>query len=166
MVPDGITASGIQKWIRGSGLFRRMAVFMETGPLTDAHWQGITLVESIDTITPITVQVVKPSSTLAADMDPFTPLPTFGSGGPPLSINDGDTPPVGVWTFLCNPNNAPTVTVSFAEAFTTIAGRNGLTDAAINASASPSVPYTFTLPANRMALLVYIGTNKYYLRIW
>lgn len=150
----GVTASDVQKMIRGNGLFRSMIrTFLNDWTMTDVHWQNFTNVSSNSN--PINITIAKPSDTLVSGIVPFAPV----SGG-----NDRG-PPCGIWTMIINNNNPSVVTLLFgvggeAGAQVTGMGADGLWFGQNNGSV--------TIPKGRTCLLMYLGTSSirdYYVNI-
>ena len=155
--PASTSASTIQGWIRGSGLFRRCLALMDHTDVNDSHWQSFLLVPYLSG-SPLGINVYPPSAELAGSMTPYTPFSELQN-----NWNGTINPPCGAWTLIMNVANTAQVTIHFPQQMSNVVGYNAVTGQSISTTGTP----TYTLPQNRMALLVYIGSNRnYWLYIW
>lgn len=148
----GPDASTIQSWIRGSGLFRRIALVIGPMTMTDEFWQSFILMSVLPG--DHTLNVVQPSNTLGVNMVPFTaPADEF------IQEEQSDTPPRGVWTVIMNTaQGGGSATVRFGEDFTTVYGIDQS-----GASGPWTTVKTVTLAPGRMLFIAYVGDRRYYI---
>lgn len=146
VVPDGITETGIQSWIRGNGLFRPVFNVMEDINTSDKHWQCILSTLYITFPAPVTINVIPPTSALGDAMDPYAvPDPTLFAVAKPA----------GAYMYIVNPNNTNTITVNF-PAPALVTGYNGTSYQTTN---------SWNLPQGRMMLVFFLGNVSFYVQL-
>jgi len=155
----GTSDATIQAWIRGTGLFRRVASVMGDTTMDDFHWQSFIVLPGLAFLggsSTTTLKVVKPTATLTSQITPFS------TPSSPMEWNNGLSPPQGAWTLLFVPDTNVTVTLRFEETAHFVYGYNGSTGQAISAT----TPTSISIPARRMVFLMLLGSNDYYVHIF
>ena len=156
----GSSDTTIQAWIRGTGMFRRVANLMGTQAMTDNHWQSFMVVTDLGGFSS-TLDVVKPTDALSTSIIPLAGIPNMTS-----DLGNSTVPPRGAWTLVANLNQVASFTLRFGEQMFNVFGYNGVTNSEIAVTLNSASPTSFTIPKGRVALLMYVATGYYYLNIW